>query len=128
MLYPILPSSIFPFLFSHIVDRQIPICSFSFFRQINISGLSVKAILFPKNLMMTSCRGWNSPVFPVTCGCSGACIRYGSYRRHVKTDGRKLTLQIQRVLCQNCGRSHALLPSALVPYSQSRIITAVFSE
>ncbi len=55
---------------------------------------------------------------PCTCGCSGACIRYGSYRRHVKTDGRKLTLQIQRVLCRNCGRSHALLPSALVPYSQ----------
>ncbi|MFG6339138.1 MAG: hypothetical protein K1W31_12100 [Lachnospiraceae bacterium] len=65
---------------------------------------------------------------PCTCGCSGACIRYGSYRRHVKTDGRKLTLHIQRVLCRNCGRSHALLPSALVPYSQSRIITAVFSE
>ena len=53
-----------------------------------------------------------------TCGCSGSLIHYGSYRRHVKTGGAKLPLQIQRVLCRSCGRSHALLPSALVPYSQ----------
>lgn len=57
-------------------------------------------------------------LLPCTCGCSGSFIRYGSYRRHVKADGIKFPLQIQRVLCRNCGRSHALLPSALVPYSQ----------
>lgn len=53
-----------------------------------------------------------------SCGCSGSLIRYGSYRRHVKSDGAKSFLKIQRVLCCICGRSHALLPSALVPYSQ----------
>lgn len=53
-----------------------------------------------------------------TCGCSGSCIRYGAYRRHVKADGTKFPLIVRRVLCQNCGRSHALLPSFLVPYSQ----------
>ena len=52
------------------------------------------------------------------CGCSGSCIRYGSYRRHVKADGTKFPLIVRRVLCQSCGLSHALLPSALVPYSQ----------
>lgn len=55
---------------------------------------------------------------PCTCGCSGSLIRYGSYRRHVKTAGSKFPLRIQRVLCCSCGLSHALLPSALVPYSQ----------
>lgn len=55
---------------------------------------------------------------PCTCGCSGSLIRHGSYRRHVKAGGVKLPLQIRRVLCRSCGRSHALLPSALVPYSQ----------
>lgn len=29
-----------------------------------------------------------------------------------------LPLIIQRVLCQSCSRSHALIPSGLVPYSQ----------
>lgn len=53
-----------------------------------------------------------------TCGCSGSLIRYGSYRRHVKADGAKFPLIIRRVLCQSCGRSHALIPSFLVPYSQ----------
>lgn len=55
---------------------------------------------------------------PCTCGCSGSLIRYGSYRRHVKADGAKFPLIIRRVLCQSCGRSHALIPSSLVPYSQ----------
>lgn len=55
---------------------------------------------------------------PCTCGCSGSLIRYGSYRRHVKADGTKFPLIIRRVLCQSCDRSHALIPSSLVPYSQ----------
>lgn len=55
---------------------------------------------------------------PCTCGCSGSLIRYGSYRRHVKADGTKFPLIIRRVLCQSCSRSHALIPSSLVPYSQ----------
>lgn len=57
-------------------------------------------------------------LLPCTCGRSGSLIRYGSYRRHVKADGTKFPLIVRRVLCQNCGRSHALLTSALVPYSQ----------
>lgn len=55
---------------------------------------------------------------PCTCGRSGSLIRHGSYLRHVKAGGSKLPLHIQRVLCRSCGRSHALLPSTLVPYSQ----------
>ncbi len=57
-------------------------------------------------------------LLPCTCSCRGSLIRYGSYRRHIKTDGSKFPLRIQRVLCRSCGRSHALLTSAMVPYSQ----------
>lgn len=53
-----------------------------------------------------------------TCGRSGTLIRYGSYHRDVKTDGAICRLKIRRVLCRSCGRSHALLPSDLVPYSR----------
>lgn len=55
---------------------------------------------------------------PCTCGRSGSLIRYGSYCRHIKADGTKFPLIVRRVLCQSCGRSHALLLSSMVPYSQ----------
>lgn len=55
---------------------------------------------------------------PCSCGRSGSLIRHGSYRRRVKTGGSVCHLKIRRVRCCSCGRSHALLPSALVPYSQ----------
>ena len=53
-----------------------------------------------------------------TCGRSGTLILYGSYHRDVKTDGTLCRLKIRRVLCRSCNRSHALLPSDLVPYSR----------
>ena len=56
--------------------------------------------------------------FQCTCGISGSLIRYGSYHRHVKTGGFILKLRISRVRCEACGRTHAILPSSIVPYSQ----------
>lgn len=53
-----------------------------------------------------------------TCGRSGCLIRYGHYRRHVKLMSDLLCLIVQRVRCKECGTSHALIPSILVPYSQ----------
>lgn len=53
-----------------------------------------------------------------TCGRSGCLIRYGHYRRHVKFMSDLLCLIVQRVWCKECGTSHALIPSVLVPYSQ----------
>lgn len=55
---------------------------------------------------------------PCSCGHYGSLIRYGSYLRCVKTGGSVCHLKIRRVLCISCGRSHALLPSSMVPYSQ----------
>ena len=53
-----------------------------------------------------------------TCGHSGCLIRYGSYKRNVQLKDELITLTIVRVYCTACGRTHALLLSFLVPYSQ----------
>ena len=53
-----------------------------------------------------------------SCGCKGCLIYYGFYSRSVKHNGEKVPLSIQRVKCKECGRTHAILPSFIVPYSQ----------
>ena len=53
-----------------------------------------------------------------SCGRKGCLIRHGHYRRRVKYFSRLLNITIQRVLCTECGITHALIPSPLVPYSQ----------
>ena len=50
-----------------------------------------------------------------TCGKKGCLIRYD---RYVKLNSDLVRLSIQRVFCTECGASHALIPSILVPYSQ----------
>lgn len=53
-----------------------------------------------------------------TCGRSGCLTVHGYYDRSVKSGDSCLRLHICRVLCRECGRTHALLLSSLVPYSQ----------
>lgn len=43
-------------------------------------------------------------------------IRWGRYKRSVKTGEEKYDTQIQRVRCKRCGATHALLPDFLHPY------------
>jgi hypothetical protein len=43
-------------------------------------------------------------------------IRWGRYKRSVKTGEEKYDLEIQRVRCKACESSHALLPDFLHPY------------
>lgn len=50
------------------------------------------------------------------CQAQGKLIRWGRYRRWVYADGTQYHLQIQRVRCQACGRTQALLPDFLHPY------------
>jgi len=56
-----------------------------------------------------------------SCGCKGCLIYYGFYCRSVKHYGEKVSLRIQRVKCKECGRTHAILPSFIVPYSQASL-------
>lgn len=54
---------------------------------------------------------------PCTCGHS-ACLKiHGYYTRGIKQSSGVLPLRICRVRCSVCGRTHALIPSSLVPYS-----------
>ena len=53
-----------------------------------------------------------------TCGHSGCLTIHGYYDRSVKSGDSCLSLHICRVICSECGRTHALLLSSLVPYSQ----------
>lgn len=53
-----------------------------------------------------------------TCGHSGCLTIHGYYYRSVKYGDSCLRLRICRVMCSECGHTHALLLSSLVPYSQ----------
>lgn len=53
-----------------------------------------------------------------SCGHSGCLIHHGTYQRSVITPDGKVKLSIVRVKCTECGHTHALLLSSIVPYSQ----------
>lgn len=53
-----------------------------------------------------------------SCGHSGCLAIHGYYQRSVITRNGKVRLTICRVKCSECGHTHALLLSSMVPYSQ----------
>ena len=53
-----------------------------------------------------------------TCGRSGCLSPYGSYWRYVIRGDGKQYFRIRRVICNECGKTHAILLDAFVPYSQ----------
>lgn len=65
-------------------------------------------VIFSLDLALLSC----------TCGHTGDLIWYGSYKRKVKLPEGELSLRVARVFCKNCGCTHALLLTSIVPYSQ----------
>ena len=52
------------------------------------------------------------------CGHSGCLTIHGYYDRTVKSGNCDLRLHVCRVICWECGHTHALLLSSIVPYSQ----------
>lgn len=56
----------------------------------------------------------------LTCSCHhSACLSvHGYYTRTVKIPEGSMPLHVCRVKCSVCGRTHALLLSSIVPYSQ----------
>lgn len=52
------------------------------------------------------------------CGTLGYCTRHAYYTRPIITDTGKLSIDILRVQCGACHKTHALLPDWIVPYSQ----------
>ena len=53
-----------------------------------------------------------------SCGHSGCLSFHGFYSRSIITPDGKVSLIIWRVKCSECGHTHALLLSSMVPYSQ----------
>ena len=54
------------------------------------------------------------------CGHSGCLTIHGYYDRTVKSGDSDLRIHVCRVICRECGHTHALLLSSIVPYSQIR--------
>ena len=63
---------------------------------------------------------WDLQLHQLVCSCShSACLSiHGYYKRSVKLPSGTIRLRSCRVKCSECGATHALLPSSLVPYSR----------
>ncbi|MDE7244811.1 MAG: hypothetical protein K2O18_12680 [Oscillospiraceae bacterium] len=62
----------------------------------------------------------NLPLHQITCAChQSGCLRvHAYYYRTLKTPAGPVRMRIMRVFCTACEKTHALLPSFIVPYSQ----------
>lgn len=54
-----------------------------------------------------------------SCGHYGTLTRHAYYKRNFKApDGINVEVMVLRVKCSHCGKTHAILPDCVVPYSQ----------
>lgn len=60
-----------------------------------------------------------------TCKHYGCLTKHAYYHRKLKTESGGFKLKICRVKCSVCGRTHALLLSCIVPYSQVSVADQV---
>jgi len=81
--------------------------------------------IFVKETQPISQKFYNDIVYSLdinklvcTCGHCACFIHHGSYERTVKTSENKIRLRINRVKCNICGCTHAILISSIIPYSQ----------
>ncbi len=62
---------------------------------------------------------YTSPIYGCKfCGYEGMLHRHGYYSRNVITKYSIHKVNILRVKCPSCGKTHAVLPSFLIPYYQ----------
>lgn len=50
---------------------------------------------------------------------SDKLIKYGTYERNIGIYDEFHKIKIKRVLCKECGRTHAIIPSFVIPFYQS---------
>lgn len=82
-----------------------------------------------KNFNTLSQNTYNDVIFNVQmhriqcpgCGHSGCMRIHGYYRRKVKVRGGSFSLKVMRLFCLECGQTHAVLPSSIVPYTQASL-------
>ena len=51
------------------------------------------------------------------CGGEGGYIRYGHEHRMVEFRGDEHDVDLQRVMCRDCGSTHTIIPYGVVPHS-----------
>lgn len=62
----------------------------------------------------------------IQCPCGHVGFHgHGTYVRYVKLSAIVLHLIVRRVRCPECGRTHALIPDCLIPWSQIPLETTV---
>ena len=57
------------------------------------------------------------------CGYGGNLHRHASYQRNIICRSITTRITIQRVICPDCRKTHALIPSDLIPYFQHTLET-----
>lgn len=60
-----------------------------------------------------------------SCHCTGSIVRHGYYCRTIYINGIKYRICILRIKCKKCGKTHAVLPSFVIPYIQLSIYDVV---
>lgn len=60
------------------------------------------------------------PIHRLNCSCgkSGYLTKHAYYKRNVKMPTGIIKLKILRLYCYSCGKTHAVFPICIVPYSQ----------
>ncbi len=59
------------------------------------------------------------------CGYAGNLHRHASYHRNIICREVTATIRIQRVICPDCKKTHAIIPSDLIPYFQHTLETII---
>lgn len=59
----------------------------------------------------------------IKCDCQlgNTWHRHGYYQRSLKIRGEVIVLSVLRIKCIHCGKTHVILPSFIVPYSQIKL-------
>lgn len=60
-----------------------------------------------------------------SCNCPGCLVKHGYYKRTVTIKGIKHRINILRVKCKSCGKTHAILPDFIIPYFQTSLDDAI---
>lgn len=58
-----------------------------------------------------------------SCGCKGSFVKIGCYSKFYKSSIKRICIQIQRVKCKHCGKTHAVFIECMVPSSMLLLTT-----
>lgn len=65
-------------------------------------------------------------IHTLSCSCnSHDNVIHGYYQRKVRTDKGNIMLRVIRVRCKNCGKTHAVLISLIIPYKSVSLKTSI---